>query len=508
MVRSAFAMGFVLFASSALATEPLTIEANSSDAFVFKKTALGFNCNMMRTPYQHNHPGFIQAYRDSGAHFIRFPGGTVANLFNWRTGMLQEYPGIDQALLNRLKGLNKNLENIGGLRTENFLDFVRKTSSDFSVVLNIHSLSPEDNKAWLQQMHDAGIAVKCIELGNELYLKANRQRYPTVESYIEASKQYAQAAREVFPQAKIGIVTSHIGYHLDNAVSEEEGEERLKQDDREQLEWNRKIAEESFYDACVVHLYTYVGTSAKPSVAEAYVRALSSSDAMFDKAMGYFRNLFPGREVWVTEWNLSGFSAKGREDSQHHGTHANALFIADFQMKMLLSNLADMGALHNLPNLLEPDTGTYADYKVYPDDKPLKKTLCFLPIEILGEPVGKSERLAPLKMGGVKTFKGALQYAARDCPEATGGCFFGADAAYLLVINRMANAYVLGDVKIDGQRVSGGGWQRVLTADALEAREVGEGAGQAHLTQESFADITNLKIGPYSVNLIAIPRNL
>ena len=432
----------------------------------------------------------------------------MGNLYNWHTGFLQEYTGITASHEKRIKSLNGNLSLLGGCTTDAFLTFIEKTETPFSVVLNIFSITPEDNRAWLTSIKKAGLEVKYIELGNENYLNAYKTIFPDASSYIKIAKQHWAAGRDIFPNAKYSLVTTTIAYHFDAVESEEEGQAGMNNAVKEELQWNEIISREIWHDALTVHMYTYVNAKLGPSPEEAYGNVLSSSDALFDKTMAYYKKKFPGKELWVTEWNMSGFSSRGNMGGESPlGTFGNVIFIADFQMKLLLSAFADCGALHQIPDFLDMP-GNEKKERVFADHERFTLKPEFYVLKLLRDPVCKTRRLAPITVAGVNKFpvqtkgdKGEKTGGGMiEISPVTGGYFYEGKEKYLVLINRSAAAHTIGSFV---PAVNTPPYLHIsLSSDFLSARKMGEGKGAVNYNKKEISSFADIQLAPHSINVI------
>lgn len=156
-------------------------------------------------------PALDKVLADFSPGYLRYPGGTVANYWVWRTGWW------DRSLWSPRRTRIDD-----GLST--FAAAVRATSAQVMFDLNVLSFhgriaSAADNPAMqadqMALLHDAaaaGIPVRSLELGNELYVRGDQgstdyeQRFPSGTDYAIQSNTWIARLRATFPGAKFAVV--------------------------------------------------------------------------------------------------------------------------------------------------------------------------------------------------------------------------------------------------------------------------------------------------------------
>ncbi len=365
---------------------------------------LGFNSNLSNTPYTYTLPDFINKYQKSGSRYIRFPGGTVANMYNWKTGLLKGFKGMPGKFVKNIKWRKKRYELFGiSYQLDNFLFFLSKTKTNFSIVLNIFSLTPAENAAMLSYIKEKGFTVKYIEIGNEIYGKAYKSIYPTVASYMNTAEYYAKAAKQVFPQARIGI-TIPPALYLYNINGNQSGLTKWQRKYiSESITWYTGIQKYDFYDAVIIHLYNRITWTEKKDIKTFYTESLSkSNDRIITRTFNTLQSYFPEKTVWITEWN-SGLNQW--LDERYETTFAKALYTADFIRKMLLQKQVFMAGLHAFPYLLIPRSLKETNNKRVTENTKLMVTPKFHVFELLNKAISDSTCVSAVTFPGGKNRK-------------------------------------------------------------------------------------------------------
>lgn len=242
---------------------------------------------------------------------LRFPGGAEANRYHldgpgygFRTppGSTPEGTARRQAgdvYLQRDRDY-PNGENVIGT-------FARLAAADQTPVLfvcNMFDASYGENKAALDSLLRSQVAVAGVELGNEYYLAQYDSVFPDPAAYLLRARDYAGRLRAEYPGLKIGAVA---------APAEVRGVDpgRLPY----LQSWNAALAQETFYDAIIVHhygrdrscLWDTTAALTDSVLSQAFACAGAALDAELDHwfgtALPAYRDQFPGKKLWLTEWN-------------------------------------------------------------------------------------------------------------------------------------------------------------------------------------------------------------
>jgi len=290
----------------------------------------GFNVNLLNSGTSWRNSQLLRAAQDLCPGNLRYPGGTLANYWNWRAGAPLQHPGAPKWS----KG-----EPIP-YRLEELKLAVDATGAQPILVVNMLTSTIEEQLAMLRRARDLGLAVRYVELGNEFYLSEESyiKRFPTAEDYGAEATRWIDLIRMEFPKARIAAVGAY---------------ETARQAER-RASWNgRMLKTLRGADAVVLHVYVGSGlgtitrttTQAKPTgsarrpnpwygapeIQQQQLQALKTPEGArvvlsmpFRAADRLQREMqqLPGLAVWVTEYNL--FDRIGPTK----GTWAHGLFTA------------------------------------------------------------------------------------------------------------------------------------------------------------------------------------
>ncbi|MGB2129733.1 MAG: hypothetical protein ACPHXR_09685, partial [Flavicella sp.] len=300
------------YAQETLRFKPIVFESGT----YLKKGTYGLNNNTFSASYHIDHPSFLKAYRDLGSPTIRYPGGTVANYINLKTGKAKAWENASAKSQLRVKNLNRSIQRngkrYGASELKSFIKFAKNYDVNTTFVLNISSMSLKDTDFVLQKIFKAGVSLKCVELGNELYFGTYKDVVKNVDDYLTLAKERSLLVKTYFPNAKIGVLLpSHVYTHESFLDEVEDSTDR-------QINWYKALQKETFYDALVLHLYATNGMNFKTPKKEfldykdSYRFSISHADGKYKSTMQAIDKDFPNKEVWLTEYHVGGFGGAVR----------------------------------------------------------------------------------------------------------------------------------------------------------------------------------------------------
>ena len=117
-------------------------------------------------------PNKVAALKEMDLAFVRFPGGSQANYYNWRTGLLDmtltpqssQYMRFWAEIAPRFATAFQT-----GLRLLNILNSPNR-SAEVVLVPNLETSNIAEQVEWFRQMKAAEIVPSHIELGNEFWI--------------------------------------------------------------------------------------------------------------------------------------------------------------------------------------------------------------------------------------------------------------------------------------------------------------------------------------------------
>lgn len=161
--------------------------------------------------------------RDHSASVYRFPGGILADYYDWKDGT---GPRSERPMRQHPSDSGSSRHTFG---SPEFFEFLKRTQSEGLITVNAGTGTPEEAAAWVAYANKPGheqrtrdgfaqpAGIKLWEIGNELYLPGNPQEKKiTIPPEVYAARfiRFADAMRAVDPSITIvgiGVSKSHIG---------------------------------------------------------------------------------------------------------------------------------------------------------------------------------------------------------------------------------------------------------------------------------------------------------
>jgi hypothetical protein len=313
---SALAIGAVASAGAG----PLAVRGTQRGAArILPARFAGFNTPVMwDIPYEDPRlRPLVSALRPA---LLRFPGGTIANYWNWRSGRVEV--GADMMGNFAVGARNASELHPEGASFEDFNAFSRAVGAETILVLNLETSSLDDQVAWVKRLADAGVAPSRIEMGNEFYFEplaaagsGKPAKTPSQTRALEVSRQFAAAIAPHAPNAKIAVQSSGSRYSQGDRMA------------RFMTPFDDELTDEPWFQAVTWHIYPEIssamgldlpiGGAVRTVMPERFRSAsfLSAADAELAltallarveegsrRQAAFLRAKLPDKEVWVTEW--------------------------------------------------------------------------------------------------------------------------------------------------------------------------------------------------------------
>lgn len=255
---------------------------------------------------------------------IRFPGGTDSNFYRF------EYDGFDkQDLMNFPAYIERTGYKVlfdkykrGGQKVgrAKVIKWANERGAEFILVLNIFSYSPEEATRFIDRVLSEGGRVSYVELGNEVYFDSQRgNKFNNVYSYLGYVKRLIPILRSRHPNVKIGI-----------PINEKNNK------------WNKAIAESNIdFDACILHPY-FVTSSIFSRFNDSQL--LDYAKKGHENIIRITTSLFPGKKVWITEYNIYDRPFLGNKFDSSLG----AIFSARAFLTFINSDDVELACFHAL----------------------------------------------------------------------------------------------------------------------------------------------------------------
>ncbi len=255
-----------------------TLALSTDNPRPFPNRLLGVNQQWTWSPVGYEHPTVQAFVREVKPPSLRFPAGTVANYYDWRTdGFAWPAPGEGPQWLDYVIGNDKRFE------YEHYLKLCKELELSSPLTFNVLGDSAVDSAARLRDRLDRGLDVQHIELGNENYFEGQRGgRVHEVSDYIAVTRELVDALREVDARIPLAVnVTHHDGVG-------------------EMAAWNQALAVEDYYDAVVLHPYLGLG-SARPDTDG--IRRMLSLGRHLERRIAECHEEF-GKPIVLSEWGI------------------------------------------------------------------------------------------------------------------------------------------------------------------------------------------------------------
>ncbi len=364
---------------------------------------LGYNLDLgARLQDWHSAP-FLAAVRALQPGTLRYPGGTLSNYWNWRSG------NFDAAGRQRYRGwrrLHPQLHfGLGDLQSG-----LQASGAQAVFDLNLLSGTLANAEAELHAAQAKGIAVRYVELGNEFYLSTpdNVRAFPEAQNYAAKATRWAQALHAAFPQARIAAVGA---YMFDPAWAQRH-QPRI-------AGWNHRVmAALHGVDAMTMHIYVPTGI---------YLRRhhLRFDAASIPALLGYTlqqmhqattqMRAFGTLPVWVTEYNQTDWHKVPAPWGMRElpgpvdGTWTQALIVAAQTLALAQDpqvRLADVHALVSQGAFGALFATAQAFGPQQPAVRPLARSASGVMLQAIAHVLHGATRLAPLYFAGAPTLPG------------------------------------------------------------------------------------------------------
>lgn len=298
-------------------------------------STFGLNAQNVAGPALSN-TAFVRALGSFGPGNLRYPGGTVANFWDWRTGWYQPggpWPGQPDTKAGTTLGTfaaAARQVRAGAVLDVNLTTWRGRLATDADVPAMI-----DDTLAFLRAAQRAGVAVRRVELGNEFYLRGPnpgtthyQQRFPSAAGYAAVANRFAAAIHARFPTAEVaavGAVTDHIpGISTRRAT------------------WNAELLPHlRSVDAITLHLNVRVpdATSSPAEVIGLMTRQIDALEANQLPALAE-----QGLTVWVTEYCMADITTGGA----FRGRWVQGLAAGTLAVRLLGNPAVTQLSLHNM----------------------------------------------------------------------------------------------------------------------------------------------------------------
>ncbi|MBI4978125.1 MAG: hypothetical protein HZC28_11620 [Spirochaetes bacterium] len=460
----------------------------------------GVNCEMMRR-LSYLDSGFQELYRAAEKPIIRYPGGTTANYWNPFTGFMDVIPGHEHRSVEANEAIRKRTGGSGEPYGE-FFKFVRDLDVPYSITLNLCTLSVESNRRWLAAVRDAGARPRFFELGNEVHYNEYAGFFADGAAYAVTARRMTDVIRELFPGARVGVVIPNVSYTDEVFLDELRP---AAKNNRRYDDWVRQLRQDVFFDAVILHLYSTYGLPPDikieifPPLAQTYRNAMAHQDGRFDVCIDSAAALFPGKDIWLTEYHLGGWTPALRQyplsDSYLGSLHSAAMLL-----KAARRSEITMAHRNTFTAMLGGTTAADGITRVRNNN--------WRHFLLLGEALRGSERVCIPRVAGAERYSGAGKYRG-DYAEIETAIFWNGSSGWLVIVNKFEREYRLApsefaDHAADGICRNGSVLQYSPRGDVPLEQAYGDRFIMTELRMPLCPD--ELVLPPYSLTRVHISR--
>ncbi len=459
-----------------------------------RKKLYGFNTNMMSGDYGYIDFDFVALTQALQPQTLRFPGGTVGNFYHWQiSGFLEDE--MDATLSSKLNKRNKNnyvklqKRKKGRIAFDDFMRLCNTFNIAPVVVVNLWTGSPKESAAWVRYAKNKGYQVAHWELGNEYYLPHYLNKYPSVKTYMARAKKHAAAMKAVNPDIKVSVCATPVAFHKEGWLI-----------NKYQRNWDAGLAADtSFYDAYTVHVYAYKAVR-KKNIEDMRGYLFGWIHFAVDDALDYYQQLFPDKEMWVTEWNIANPA------NRVANTQLHAMYVGDFFLKMLSIPQVTQANFHVLAgpgkgfpafSPITPATpGTFWKYggepKASPDNfsgRTIRRAV-YPTFQLIGEVFAQSETQFGLSIQNLPLLEGKLEYSGKEMTGIQAQAIGSSERLFILISNRTGDEH-RPHLVIDGEQFNGQVTYRYIANESLRATNGGnaemEGSGEIEVKIQEWS---------------------
>ncbi len=439
-------------------------------------------------PVPWDDPRVVETITKLHAGHIRFPGGSVSQIYNWKTDTLQ-YPippkGPDTLASHDIARM---VERPVTCNMDGFIAMTRQLGITPLFVLNVAQENRPDQAAWADHLKAqyGELSVVHWELGNE---NAHWQDTKDIDVYLERVHPVGRHLLENYPGVNVAAVASP-PHHLWQPAPKFQGEPKGVE------QWNQKLAEnDDFYNAIIHHAYlrswerdqdrTYFKFEEKADQIE-YLFAFG--DEMPDLMLDYHHYYNGDKPLWLTEVGVLN-------DGVDHNLWGVCLAGMSYELNLLvLGDQVRYISRHLLMHVPANDmvaiwiTGEQGELDSVAVSHPVGKIHA-----LNGEAARNADRIAPLDIAPGATFPGHLSLRGREYPALSGLAIDHPRGRYLFIVNRHNDATEV--------TVPKGPWQ----VEQYHGRMLGPLAEVEH-TQPELADGQALPLPPLSFTRLFQPN--
>lgn len=289
-------------------------------------------------------PGVKAGLKDSKASYLRYPGGTAANYWDWQEGWffrnLEDNGAlsldVDYQNTNRLTPVFSSgvLNESGSNYIQDFVKTLANTGTKPLFVVNPLTSDLNYQIAMLLEAKLQNLEVKRIEIGNEFYLsnRGYQEKFPTAQEYANLTSSWATSFKNYLGT---DLMISAVGSNNDYT-----GSSNNRRDT-----WNSNLYNSmsgNLPEAFSIHHYRDALPPSTSQISyqtffQKVIDDMSELNSYINQFGGTTSNTTP---IWLTEYNLFD------RNIPIHGTWYHGLYTAFSTLKLLENNRITACNLH------------------------------------------------------------------------------------------------------------------------------------------------------------------
>lgn len=428
----------------------------------------GYNTQSIKGPGWER-TDFIDKITELNPGNFRYPGGTVGNFWDWKTGYYNDIgksvnviaPSAAGPLPYKLENVKVVYDNTGAMPV---------------YMINMLTSTYEEQLDMLRHAESVGLPVKFIEMGNEYYLDDHPENYnyltvfPDITDYTDMCREWAAGFKKEFPDAEIALIG------VSSPASWKKPRANV---------WNDTVMDNMEgigCDAMTIHIYTKNNLES-PTPYDMIGQTLASvaESKVLDPSID------PEYKLWVTEYNYEGAS------NPFPGQWVHGLAAIIMSVKLIMMDRIEMICFFNL-------TAGKSASAIFDSDVDINgATAPACSLSATGEALkmlSKAQRGAETVREIIFSENPAVQTQKQGEINTLYGYLFGGASPKLLVINiggeaRTINTENTGFTPASFEQISGSSLEAAITGPSSLSRierEIGA-SGQ-------------IMLRPYSITVI------
>lgn len=271
---------------------------------------------------------------------LRFPGGSQANFYNWRSGLIEIDARRNSSAYVRFWAeiapkVARAFPN--GIKLADYAPFVREVGSEVILVPNLETSTLREQVEWFRQLAADRMLPRHIELGNEFYLgmlgdPESMRKWRDLPTTMRVMREFEQALRPIAGAgAKFAVQSAASAFWV--------APDDRRPFWRRMLKWDADLAPAPWFEAVTLHLYPVIKDLMRQPGGDSpeglFRLLMERADAGVDHVLNDVARRVPGKELWITEWSPRGgdpFDAKSGEPvtpamNAHVGTRMTLAFL-------------------------------------------------------------------------------------------------------------------------------------------------------------------------------------